>query len=586
MMEETMDLTGTGPADGWTVRKIGVIGAGIVGVPMAALLAEAGVRIGTDRPADVVLVQRPSATSGWKVGAINAGRSPIGGVEPDLDRIVRDAVAEGRLRAASGCAEIADADAVLICVQTDKKGMGPDYGPLAEAVASLAAVLRPRPGGPPPLVVFESTLAPTTMMTWAADEFARFGLRDGRDILLGHSPNRVMPGRLVERIRGADKIAGGLTPAATRRIRALYSGVVADGRLHATNALTAEIVKTLENAYRDVRIAFSAEVVRRCDAADVDFHRVRTEVNARLLREAGLPPDAPGTPHGLLTPTVGVGGHCLPKDGILLLWRRIESGADVTDSLILEARRINDEAPASTAARLAETFGDLRNRTLALMGTAYRPDSEDTRNSPTLVLARILSEMGSRVILHDPYVNPGDANLVRSGFADRFTRSLEEAVGPAGIVVFCAAHAAYRDVPASLHARRGETRGIFDGCGLTGPWTADGGPASGPGIGKGKRAPDPGFLDFVQAGFRAVEVGVANETAALIDFLNVRYARDGFDRAGFREVQRLAATCVTGCRIVDPGPVTAPPSFEGLGFRLVSRARAASAGESVERRRP
>jgi UDP-N-acetyl-D-mannosaminuronic acid dehydrogenase len=579
-MDVIMGDTKAEPEDGWKVRKIGVIGAGIVGVPMAALLAEAGVRVGTDRPAPVILVQRPSATSGWKVEALNAGRSPIGGIEPDLDGIVRSAVADGRLRAASACAEIADADAILICVQTDKKGWGPDYGPLSEAVASLAAALRERPAGPPPLIVFESTLAPTTMVTWAADEFARFGLRDGRDILLAHSPNRVMPGRLVERIRGADKIAGGLTPAAGRRIRTLYSGIVAEDRLHATNALTAEIVKTLENAYRDVRIAFSAEVARRCDAENVDFHRVRTAINARLFREARLPPETPGAPHDLLTPTIGVGGHCLPKDGILLLWRLIESGADVSESLILEARRINDESPAATAAQLEGAFGNLRNRTLTLMGTAYRPDSEDTRNSPTLVLARILGEMDCRLILHDPYVNPGDANLVRSGFADRFTRDLEAAVGPAEIIVFCAAHAAYRDVPAALLAARGEARKIFDGCGLTGPWTAEGGPAAVPGIGKGKIAPSAGFLDFVQAGFRAVELGVANEITALIDFLNARFARDGFNRADFREVQRLAATCITGCRIVDPGPVAAPSLFGGFGFRLVRRARAASNGDS------
>ena len=584
-MEAVMEDARTEHEDGWTVRKIGVIGAGIVGVPMAALLAEAGVRIGTDRPAPVVLVQRPSATSGWKVEALNAGRSPIGGIEPDLDRIVRGTVADGRLRAASACAEIADADAVLICVQTDRKGLEPDYGPLVEAVASLADVLKPRPGGPPPLIVFESTLAPTTMATWAASEFARFGLRDGRDILLGHSPNRVMPGRLIERIRSADKIAGGLTPTAARRIRALYSGFMGEGRLHATNALTAEIVKTLENAYRDVRIAFSAEVARRCDAADVDFHRVRTEVNARLFCEAGLPPETAGAPHGLLTPTVGVGGHCLPKDGILLLWRLIESGADVSESLILEARRINDESPAATAARLEEAFGNLRNRALALMGTAYRPDSEDTRNSPTLVLARILSGMGSRVVLHDPFVNPGDANLVRSGFADRFTRGLEDAVGPAEIVVFCAAHAAYRGLPAALLAPGGKSRKMFDGCGLTGPGTGMRGPAAVPGIGKGRNAPAPAFLDFVHASFRAVELGVANEIAALTDFLNAGFACDAFGRADFREVRRLAATCVTGCRIVEPGPVDAPLPSVGSAFRLVRRAGAASAGGAAARER-
>ena len=571
-----MDGTKAEPADGWTVSKIGVIGAGIVGVPMAALLAEARVRVGTDRPASVVLVQRHSSTSGWKVEALNAGRSPIGGIEPGLDRIVRDTAAEGQLRATSDFAEIADADAVLLCVQTDKKGLGPDYGPLSEAVAALAAALRLRAGGTLPLVVFESTLAPTTLMTWAAGEFARFGLRDGRDILLGHSPNRVMPGRLVERIRSADKIAGGLTPAATRRIQALYSLIVTEGRLHPTNALTAEMVKTLENAYRDVRIAFSAEVGRWCDAADVDFHRVRTAVNARLFREAGIPPETEGAPTGLLTPTIGVGGHCLPKDGILLLWRLIESGADVSESLILEARRINDESPAATAVRLEEQFGDLRNRTLALMGTAYRPDSEDTRNSPTLVFAKVLSGMGGRVILHDPYVNPGDANLVRSGMADRFTRNIEDAVGPAEIVVFCAAHAAYRDLPAALLAPRTGGKKLFDGCGLTSSGRADGAQASLPGIGKGRGAPTPAFLDFVFGSFKTVELGVANETAALVDFLNDRFAGDAFNRADFKDVQRLAATCITGCRIVNPAPVTDLLFHGGFALRLVRRSRAAS----------
>jgi UDP-N-acetyl-D-mannosaminuronic acid dehydrogenase len=562
----------TNGAPDWKVAKIGVVGAGIVGVPMAALLAESGIRLGTDRPAPVVLVQRPSPTSGWKVEAVNAGRSPIGGIEPGLDRIVRDAVAAGRLSAASDAAAIADADAILICVQTDRKGLGPDYGPLAEAVDALGAVLARRPPGNPPLVVFESTLAPTSMATWVTDRFAAFGLRDGRDIHLGHSPNRVMPGRLVARIRTADKIAGGMNPEAARRIGDLYGRLVTAGRVHVTNVLTAEIVKTLENACRDVRIALTAEVARMCDARDVDFGRVREDVNGRLLAETRVPAEARETPIGLLVPTVGVGGHCLPKDGILLLWRMIESGTDVSESLFLEARRINDESPAETAGRLEALFGPLGDLTLALMGTAYRPDSEDTRNSPTLAFGRLLRERGARVLLHDPYVRPGDANLVRSGLAEAFTRDPAAAVGPADVVVFCAAHAAYRDLARGL-ARDREAARLFDACGLAGARGA--GEPSLPGIGRGRREPEAAFVDFVFRSFAAVERGVANETAALVEFLNARAAGDAFNRADFETVRALASTCVTGCRIVDPGPVPEPPVYDGVRLRLAERARAA-----------
>ena len=118
----------------WSVRKIAVVGPGIVGMPMAALLAHARIREGHDAPAHVVVVQRDSPTSGWKVGAINRGESVIGGVEPVLDAIVRDSVAEGVLSATHDWNDVADADLVLVSVQTDRDGDGPDYGPLMEAL--------------------------------------------------------------------------------------------------------------------------------------------------------------------------------------------------------------------------------------------------------------------------------------------------------------------------------------------------------------------------------------------------------------------------------------------------------------------
>src|SRR5271155_4439955 len=138
-MPLTLDNTGV---RSWHVKKIAVIGPGIVGMPMAALLAHARIREGGDDPAHVLVVQRDSPTSGWKVDAINRGESPIGGVEPDLDRIVSESVAAGLLSATSDHAQVADADVILVCVQTDKDGLKPDYGPLFDALTRVAEALQ------------------------------------------------------------------------------------------------------------------------------------------------------------------------------------------------------------------------------------------------------------------------------------------------------------------------------------------------------------------------------------------------------------------------------------------------------------
>ncbi|MGE0798206.1 MAG: nucleotide sugar dehydrogenase [Lautropia sp.] len=564
----------------WEVRKIAVIGPGIVGMPMAALLAAAGIREGSDAPARVVVVQRASPTSAWKVDAINAGRSVIGGVEPALDAIVARAVGNGLLSATHDYHDIADADLILVSVQTDKRGFGPDYGPLFESLDGLAAALRERPAGNVPVIVFESTLAPSSMTTVVREHFARHGLVEGRDLLLGNSPNRVMPGRLVERVAASDKLVAGLHPLTPVLIDRVYRRIVTGGRLHRTNSLTAEFVKTLENAYRDVRIAFAAELVRYCDAHDIDFYQVRDAVNARLGESDAASGSATAVPSGaILIPAVGVGGHCLPKDGILLWWRRHESGAATDASLILQSRIINDESPDATI-RLAErSFGPLAGRRIALMGTAYRFDSEDTRNSPTLALARRLIALGADPKLHDPYVKPDDQNLLRAGLADRFTQSSAVALADAEIAIFCVGHSVYADGLAGLVAQAPELAGIVDGANLfrrdaLGLLAAVPGRAAIRycGIGRGSRPAPAGFVDFVVDAFRVAERGVANELVELIDFLNARYAPDAFNRIEFDTVRRLAGSCVTGCSIAAAGAIDALPSFDGFTPRLVRTA--------------
>jgi UDP-N-acetyl-D-mannosaminuronic acid dehydrogenase len=569
-----MPLTlSNGTVTHWSVRKIAVVGPGIVGMPMAALLADARIREGSDAPARVVVIQRDSPTSGWKVEAINAGRSPIGGVEPALDRIVADAVRAGVLSAAHDYAALADADIILVSVQTDKDGERPDYGPLFEALEGIAAALQHRPAGNVPLIVFESTLAPSSMATVIRELFARHGLLEGRDVLLGNSPNRVMPGRLVERVAASDKIIAGLHPATPGLIRRIYSRIVTRGELHETNSLTAEVVKTLENAYRDVRIAYAAEVARHCDLRDIDFFALRDRVNERARQVDSASHDAQAVPSGgLLVPMLGVGGHCLPKDGVLLWWRALEAGEPTDRSLILESRRINDASPAVTLAHLERTLGTLAGRRVALLGAAYRGNSEDTRNSPTLVTAALLRERGIWFRIHDPYVYDTDANLRRFGVTDAFTRDLADAVREADVLLLCCPHRVYAEGWTELLAAAPRARGIFDACNLL---TAGMAAASGlahAGIGRGMGTPSEALVAAVHRGFEAVERGVANEVQRVVDFLNDRYADTEFNRVRFADVQRIAGTCPTGCAIVGPGEVAAPPAVDGFESRLVARA--------------
>jgi UDP-N-acetyl-D-mannosaminuronic acid dehydrogenase len=563
----------------WQVANIAVVGPGIVGMPMAALLAHARICEGSVSPAKVTVIQRASVTSGWKVDAINAGRSPIGGREPDLDRIVAESVQAGLLCASHAYAAARVADVVLICTQTDKRGLAPDYGPLFEALEGIAAELLQRPPGNVPLVIFESTLAPSTMGTLIRDFFASRGLVEGRDILLGNSPNRVMPGRLVERVADSDKVVAGLHPDTPGLIARLYSRIVTRGTLHPANSMTAEVVKTLENAYRDVRVAYAAEVARFCDAADVDFYALRDRVNAELEQQDMASDDPNAVPSGgLLVPTVGVGGHCLPKDGILLWWRALEAGVDARRSLILEARRVNDASPFETLALAERAFGSLAGRRVALLGTAYRFNSEDTRNSPTLVLAALLRQRGATVTLHDPYVHATDQNLKTAGLDTVFTRELARAVETAEVVFLCTGHRDYLDRRDELLSAAVRAVGVVDACNL---WHRENVAERGlayAGIGRGRAAPADELVLAVVRGFRSVETGVANEVEALVHFLNGRYATTAFEQVRFSEVQRIARTCVTGCAIVDPGPVTADEGVATVTGPFRSRMAAVAAG--------
>ena len=443
------------------------MGPGIVGMPMAAMLANARIRINNDAPAKVVVIQRNSPTSGWKVAAINAGRSVIGGIEPELDRIVAESVAEKLLYASHDYNEVQDADVILVCVQTDKTGMEPDYGPLIEALDHMARALKEKPEHKKPLIIFESTLAPSSVATIIKEHFQKYGLFEGRDIILGNSPNRVMPGRLVERVAKSDKLIGGLRHGTTAMIKELYGHIVKEAKLYTTNSLTAEVVKTFENAYRDIRIAFAAEMVRYCDENGIDFYKVRELVNERLLQSDRASFDNGAVPSGgVLIPTIGVGGHCLPKDGILLAWRKFDHFGVDPNSLILEARKINDKSPSQTIKLAERHFGSLRGKSIALMGAAYRFNSEDTRNSPSLSLANLLIDMGCIVTIHDPYVKADDQKLKMFNLSPHFSRDIGHSISSAEYIIYCTAHKDYKNGYANHLKLASKLKGIIDGCNL------------------------------------------------------------------------------------------------------------------------
>ncbi|HEY7028353.1 MAG TPA: UDP binding domain-containing protein, partial [Gemmatimonadales bacterium] len=215
------------------------------------------------------------------------------------------------------------------------------------------------------------------------------------------------------------------------------------------------------------------------------------------------------------------------------------------------------------------TFGSLRGRRVALLGAAYRGNSEDTRNSPTLYFARLLRERGIPFIIHDPYVYPEDQNLRRFELGGHFTRELPVALEGAEVVALCTPHRVYAEGWEEIRRESRQLVAVLDACHLLPRATSfDGLKHSG--IGRGRHKPSPALVDAVFAGFQAVEIGVGNEVQALVQFLNSRYADTEFNRVRFEDVQEIAGTCPTGCAIADPAGVPSVPVVEGFESRLVA----------------
>jgi len=402
---------------------IGVIGLGYVGIPVASVVADTGFRvIGVDLNSE-------------RIKQLNAGRNPLGGEEPGLDELVERVTAARRLHATPAHSELVAADVILICVDTP---VGADHRPHYENLKAACTALAPhlKTGA---LVIVESTTSPGTVQNVVRPLLAG-GSKTGWH--LGNCPERVMPGRLLLQLRTMLRVVGGETPEVASVMASFYRTFV-EGALDLTDSLTAELVKTAENAYRDVNIAFANELALICERAGGDVWKVRELVNKAPTRH-------------VLVPGAGVGGHCIPKDSWLLA---APLGDDAATSLLATSRRLNDSMPAHMAELVMGALKDagvsVRGARVAVLGYSYLQDSDDIRNSPTAALLPILETAGCVAVVHDPYV-------------PQYQRDLMEALTVTDCVVVMVAHSEYRELPlkaaaaAMRHAILVDGRNVFD----------------------------------------------------------------------------------------------------------------------------
>jgi len=413
--------------------KVAVVGLGYVGVPLAAAVA-------ATRASVVGIDIDPE-----KVEAVNTGRSPLRGREPGLADLLKAQVAKGRLRASLDPLDAADADVVAVCVETpiEPTTHDPEYKALRGALATIGPHLKEGA-----LVTIESTLAPGTMAKVVRPALERASRRKaGRDFHLVHCPERLTAGRLLLNLTTLHRILGASEPVGLRKGLAFYRRFV-KAEIHPTDWTTAEVVKTAENAYWDVQIAFANEVALISEELGVNAYEVRELVNTCPFRM-------------MLVPGAGVGGHCIPKDPWLLVGPAVQTKPE----LIPTARAVNDFMPLRMARLVEEALAasgrKLKGARVAVLGFAYRENTEDARNTPAKEMVQELRRRGADAVIHDPFA--------RSERGYTIVRDLGAAVKGADCVAIVTAHDAYRKLSlASL--RRGmrrrvivDGRNVFDG---------------------------------------------------------------------------------------------------------------------------
>ena len=381
--------------------KIGVIGLGYVGLPLAVEFAEAG--------HEVVGVE----TSQARLASLQRGESHVEDVSSE-----RIAALGDRLRATSRYEELGDGDAAVIAVPTPlTANREPDLGPLVAAGTSLASVIHKGQ-----LVVLESTTYPGTTREHLVPLLEESGLAAGRDFHVAYSPERVDPGRTDHTLRSTPKVVGGLTPACLERALELYREVC-DELVPVSTPEAAELSKLLENVFRSVNIALVNELAILCDRMGIDIWEV---VDAAATKPYGFMRFDPGP---------GMGGHCLPVDPFYLAWKAREY--DMPTAFVELAGEVNQKMPYFCVERITRALNEhsksVRGSKIAIVGVSYKPGVGDLRESPALKIIRLLSHAGAQIVYHDEHV----PELGEYGLA---SESLETALDGADVAAIVTAH--------------------------------------------------------------------------------------------------------------------------------------------------
>lgn len=361
-----------------TDREIvaGVVGLGYVGLPLAVEIAKAGFKaIGFDVKEE-------------KVDSVNQGRSYIGGVaDSDLKMLVE----KDMLAATTDFGEIGNIDFIAICVPTPLDAHGqPDISHVESSVKSIARYLHKGM-----IVVLESTSYPGTTEKIVKPILESSGLKCGEDFYLGFSPERIDPGNKTYSIKNTTKVVGGLGTAAGELISAMYAAVLQNKVFRVSSPAVAEMAKMLENAYRNVNIGLVNEFAIFCNKMGIDVWEV---IEAAKTKPFGFAPFYPGP---------GISGHCIPVDPCFLNYKAGEY--DFRFSMIEASEKVNDFMPEYCVQRIGKIFGrrfrkPLDGSRILILGVAYKPDIDDSRESPAIRMIEGLRRGGADVLFFDPYI--------------------------------------------------------------------------------------------------------------------------------------------------------------------------------------
>lgn len=354
--------------------RVGVVGLGYVGLPLAVEFAKAGFHVtGID-------------VSEKKVAEIQAGTSYVQDV-PSND--VRDLVAKGLLQATTDFSAVASLDTINIAVPTPlRKTKDPDMSFVVSAAQAVAQHIHPGL-----LIILESTTYPGTTEELLLPMFEASGLKAGRDFFLCFSPERVDPGNPMFQTRNIPKVVGGITPACTEVGAAFYS-MALETVVPVSNTVVAEMVKLLENTFRMINIGLVNELAVMCHRMNINVWEV---IDAAATKPFGFMPFYPGP---------GLGGHCIPIDPFYLSWKSKQAGIEAR--FIELAGHINGDMPRYVVSRIQDALNDqaksLKQSRVHVLGVTYKRDIDDVRESPALDVIHLLLQRGASVSYSDPYV--------------------------------------------------------------------------------------------------------------------------------------------------------------------------------------